>query len=237
MFRLILIAAPTQVDAAADQARIKKDAAVAEGKADVEEAKATTASYLDHARSMVGTALDKAQQYVAAGQERLGATTTHSTAHVRNTGSEGPKSSGFTNTLTGAAVSALETTKGMIATAQAQLAATGQGVKASGKPHVEPTHTATQPHVDSAEVAKQAPSNPVISASTPNMISGATGTPKQVSPSTISYPAEPKTEVHHVTTEGGAPPPEKVDDKVVDKIADELTSTKITDVSAATTAH
>ncbi|CAE6421152.1 unnamed protein product [Rhizoctonia solani] len=253
----------SKVDAAANEARVKKEEAVAEGKADVEQAKATTASYLDQARDLVGAALGKAQTYVSAGEERLGATTTHSTAHVRNTGSEGPREGGFTNALTGAAVSALQTTKGILATAQAQLAATGQS---HTKPHSEsprpttPSYTdvakekaekakgAFPPHADASKhsvpdsTAPSVTSAPSIS-STAATAGSNTSTetlpaPNQVtSPSTITYPKEPKTESHHVTTEGGAAPPEKVDDKAVNKLADELTSTKFTDATLATTTH
>lgn len=256
----------SKVDAAANQARVKKEEDVAEGKADVEQAKATTASYIDQARDLVGAALGKAQTYVSAGQERLGATTTHSTAHVRNTGNEGPHAGGLTNALTGAAVSALQTTKGVLATAQAHLAATGQNVQPD-KPHSESSHPATpsytstakkpsdntqvtaQPHVEVPKqhlpdpvVDKSATSAPSISSTAAtagsNTSTEAPPTPGQISsPSTISYSKEPKTESHHVTTEGGVAPPEKVDDKAVDKLADGLTSTRITDVTPATSTH
>ncbi|KAJ1301578.1 hypothetical protein OPQ81_008826 [Rhizoctonia solani] len=256
----------SKVDAAANQARVKKEEAVAEGKADVEHAKATTSSYLDHARDLVGAALDKAQTYVSAGQERLGATTTHSTAHVRNTGSEGPNSRGLSSALSGAAVSALQTTKGVLATAQAHLAATGQNAQ-SPKLHAEsprsttPSYTdatkqpsdnagaTTQPHIEAskqylADSAAHASATPAPSISSTAATAGSTtstetlSAPSQVpSPSTISYPKEPNTESHHVTTEGGAAPPEKVDDKAVDKLADGLTSTKISDLTPATSTH
>jgi len=62
------------------------------------------------------------QTYVAAGQERLGATTTSTTAHIKQTGQAGPQTGGLTNTLTSSAVSALETAKGVLASAQATLA-------------------------------------------------------------------------------------------------------------------
>ncbi|KAG8715134.1 hypothetical protein FRC11_005573 [Ceratobasidium sp. 423] len=258
----------SKVDAAANQARVKKEEAVAEGKADVEQAKATTASYLDQARDLVGAALGKAQTYVSAGQERLGATTTHSTAHVRSTGGDGPHAGGLTNALTDAAVSALQTTKGVLATAQAQLAATGhrtQSTKLHGEPPrpTTPSYTgaakeqtvnekapaAIEPHV---ETPKQAlPDATVVTSVTPApSISSTAATagsttstetpsaPIQVgSPSTITYPKEPKTESHHVTTEEGGAPPEKVDDKTVDKLAAGLTSTKITDANPVTSTH
>ncbi|CAE6448364.1 unnamed protein product [Rhizoctonia solani] len=252
----------SKVDAAANQARVKKEEAVAEGKADVEQAKATTASYIDQARDLVGAALGKAQNYVSAGQERLGATTTHSTAHVRSTGSEGPHQGGFTEVLTGAAVTALQTTKGVLATAQAQLAATGQSAHTT-KPHPEaprptsPSYTdaakqhaekakeAVQPHLDASKHSvpdSTGPSAPSISSTAAtvgsNTSTEATSASRQItSPSTITYPQEPKTEAHHVTTEGGAAPPEKVDDKAVNKLADELTSTKVTDTTFATSTH
>ncbi|KAH7334414.1 hypothetical protein B0J17DRAFT_673241 [Rhizoctonia solani] len=255
----------SKVDAAANQAHVKKEEAVAEGKADVEQAKVTTASYLDQARDLVGAALGKAQTYVTAGQERLGATTTHSTAHVRNTGSEGPHTSGLTSTLTGAAVSALQTTKGVLATAQAQLAATGQGPQPT-KSHSEPPRPTTpsytdttrqqtdnakavvQPHTeppkeslsDSANVsAASAPSisSTVATAGSTTSTEIPSASSQIASPATISYPKEPKIEAHHITTEGGAPPPEKVDDKAVDKLAEGLTSTKITDVNPVTSTH
>ncbi|KAF8604098.1 hypothetical protein BDV93DRAFT_472527 [Ceratobasidium sp. AG-I] len=254
----------SKVDAAASEAHLKKEAAVSEGKADVEEAKATTASYLDQARGLVDSALGTAQSYVSAGQERLGATTTHSTAHVKSTGSEGPKAGGITNTLTGAAVSALETTKGVLATAQAQLAATGRNAHSTAQPHVESTQTASikphveaaqatiQPHVEATENAaqphidtiKQSLPDSIVNTSTPSSTTATTGSntstetatdPNAVSsPTTITYPAQPQTESHHVTTEGGAAPPERVDDRVVDKLADGLTSTKISDATPAT---
>ncbi|CAE6465675.1 unnamed protein product [Rhizoctonia solani] len=253
----------SKVDAAANQAHVKKEEAVAEGKADVEQAKAATASYLDQARDLVGAALGKAQTYVTAGQERLGATTTHSTAHVRNTGNEGPHTSGLTSTLTGAAVSALQTTKGVLATAQAQLAATGQGSQPT-KPHSDPprptapsytgtaeqqnenTKATSQIHVEppkqtlshSADMsAASAPSVSSTAATAGSTTSTEIPSSQITSPATISYPKEPKTEAHHITTEGGAPPPEKVDDKTVDKLAEGLTSTKITDVNPATSTH
>lgn len=269
-----LLSFSLQVDAAASEAHLKKEAAVSQGKADIEEAKSATASYLEQARGFVDTALGTAQSYVAAGQERLGATTTHSTAHVKSTGPEGPKAGGFTSSLTGAAVSALETTKGVLATAQAQLAATGQSAHSAAKPHVESAQTAAQPHVDAAaasvkphvdaaqatiqphveaaqnaaqphiDAAKQSLPNSIVDTSTPSSTAATTGSntstetttgPNTVSsPTTISYPAQPQTESHHVTTEGGPAPPEKVDDKVVDKLADGLTSTKISDATPAT---
>jgi hypothetical protein len=163
-----------------------------------------------------------------AGQERLGATTTHSTAHVRSTGNEGPKSGGLTSTLTGAAVSALETTKGVLATAQAHIAATGQGAQAAAKPHVG-QNLASYVH-DTHTPSSSATAVSGTSTDTAHA-------PNQITPSTITYPKEPKTESHHVTKEGGAAPPQKVEDKAVDKLADELTSTKITDVSPATQTH
>ncbi|ELU39851.1 hypothetical protein AG1IA_06132 [Rhizoctonia solani AG-1 IA] len=250
----------SKVDAAANEARVKKEEAVAEGKADVEQAKATTASYMEQARDLVGAALGKAQTYVSAGQERLGATTTHSTAHVRTTGHEGPHAGGLTNTLTGVAVSALQTTKGVLATAQAQLAATGQSTQSTAKPHSESPRPTTPSYKDTAlkSQSDNAPnplaSDPVVdtpAASAPSISSttatagsassASTETPSVssqiASPATISYPAEPKTESHHVTTEGGAPPPEKVDDKAVNKLAEGLTSTKISDASPATSTH
>ncbi|CAE6463779.1 hypothetical protein ACGC1H_006645 [Rhizoctonia solani] len=255
----------SKVDAAANQARIKKEEAVAEGKADVEQAKATTVSYLDQARDLVGAALGKAQNYVSAGQERLGATTTHSTAHVRSTGSEGPHEGGFTDVLTGAAVTALQTTKGVLATAQAQLAATGQSAHTT-KHHSEtprpttPSYTdatkkqaekpqeAIQPHPDASKHSAPDSTGPSVTSapsisSTAATVGSNTSTETTsasshiTSPSTITYPKEPKTEAHHITTEGGAAPPEKVDDKAVNKLADELTSTKITDASFATSTH
>ncbi|CAE6412695.1 unnamed protein product [Rhizoctonia solani] len=250
----------SKVDAAANEARAKKEEAVAEGKADVEQAKATTASYIDQARDLVGAALDKAQTYVSAGQERLGATTTHSTANVRSTGNEGPRAGGFTNALTGAAVSALQTTKGVLATAQAQLAATGQGAQSTAKAHSEYPLPATPSYKDTVDsdqgdnVTKQPVPSPVVNTpatSVPSISSTAAtagsttsvstetpSVPSQISsPPTISYPKEPKTESHHVTTEGGALPPEKVDEKVVDKLAEGLTSTKISDANPATSTH
>jgi len=263
-----------KVDAAATEAHFKKEEAVSEGKADVEAAKSTTASYLDQARGFVDSALGTAQSYVTAGQERLGATTTHSTAHVKSTGKEGPKAGGITNTLTGAAVSALETTKGVLATAQAQLAATGQSAQGVAKPHVESAQAAAQPHVDAAasaikphvdaaqatiqphaeaaqtaaqphiDAAKQSLPDSIVDTSTPSSTAAtigsntstetATGPNAVSSPTTISYPSQPQTESHHVTTEGGAAPPERVDDKAVDKLAEGLTSTKISDATPAT---
>ncbi|KAF8756010.1 hypothetical protein RHS01_04808 [Rhizoctonia solani] len=187
----------SKVDAAANEARVKKEEAVAEGKADVEQAKATTASYMEQARDLVGAALGKAQTYVSAGQERLGATTTHSTAHVRTTGHEGPTQDNAPNPL------------------------------------------ASDPVVDTP--AASAPSISSTTATAGSASSASTETPSVssqiASPATISYPAEPKTESHHVTTEGGAPPPEKVDDKAVNKLAEGLTSTKISDASPATSTH
>ncbi|CAE6412488.1 unnamed protein product [Rhizoctonia solani] len=250
----------SKVDAAANEARAKKEEAVAQGKADVEQAKATTASYLDQARDLVGAALDKAQTYVSAGQERLGATTTHSTAHVRSTGNEGPHAGGLTNALTGAAVSALQTTKGVLATAQAQLGTTGQNAQSGAKSHSESPHPTTSSYKDIAQnlqgknASEYPTSNPIIDtpitsapsisstvATTGSNTSTSTETPSVsshvTSPATISYPKEPKTESHHVTTEGGAPPPEKVDDKAVDKLAEGLTSTKIADVTPTTSTH
>ncbi|CAE7212116.1 unnamed protein product [Rhizoctonia solani] len=248
----------SKVDAAANQARVKKEEAVAEGKADVEQAKATTASYLDQARDLVGAALGKAQTYVSAGQERLGATTTHSTARIKSTGNEGPHEGSLTDTLTGAAVSALQTTKGVLASAQAQLAATGQSAHPT-KPHSEPprpttpsytdatkqqvegTKSASQPQVDTtkqpASGFNDTPTTAPSISSTAATIdtNSSTDTPpasiQATSPSTITYPKEPKTEAHHVTTEGGAAPPERVDDKTVDKLAEGLTSTNITDTT------
>ncbi|KDN41468.1 hypothetical protein RSAG8_07418, partial [Rhizoctonia solani AG-8 WAC10335] len=252
----------SKVDAAANQARVQKEAAVAEGKADVEQAKATTASYLDQARDLFGAALGKAQTYVAAGEERLGATTTHETARVKSTGSEGPHEGGLTNTLTGAAVSALHTTKVVLATAQAQLGHSAHPTKPhseaprpttssytdAAKPQVDKAKDAIQPHLDASKHSVSNATDPsVMSAPSVSSTAATTGSntstetpsaPSQVtSPSTITYPKEPNTESHHVTTEGGVAPPEKVDDKAVDKLAGGLTSTKITDATLATSTH
>jgi hypothetical protein len=223
---------------------------------------------------LVDTALGTAQSYVTAGQERLGANTTHSTAHVKSTGNEGPKAGGIADTLSGVALSALETTKVVLSTAQGKLAATGQSAQSAAKPHVESAQTTVQPHVDAAaatvklhvdaaqatiqphvgaaasaaqphiETAKQALPNSILDTSTPsstaaatesfNSTSTASGPNSVTSPATISYPSQPKTESHHVTTEPGAAP-ERVDDKAVDKLADGLTSTKISDVAPAST--
>jgi len=252
-----------KVDQAAKEAHIKKENAVSEGKADVEQAKAATASYIDQARGLVDTALGTAQSYVTAGQERLGANTTHSTAHVKNTGNEGPKAGGITDTLTGVAISALQTTKGVLATAQSQLAATGQSAYSATEPHVESSQATVQPHVDAAqatiqphvdaatsavkphvETAKQTLPNSIVNTSTPSSTaapigssvstSTTSGPDSAASPSTITYPSQPKTESHHVTTEPGAAP-ERVDDKAVDKLADGLTSTKVSDAAPAST--
>ncbi|QRW12066.1 hypothetical protein RhiLY_11065 [Ceratobasidium sp. AG-Ba] len=220
----------------AQEAHVKKEAAVSEGKADVEHAKATAGSYLDQARSLVDTALGTAQSYVVAGQERLGATTTHSTAHVKSTGSEGPKQGGIKDTLSGAAMSALETTKASSG-CPGEACYYGPDCQTScrirpGYSPAPPAKATVQPQVNAV---KEALPDSVVDTSKPTSAAQAARANSATSPSTISYPKEPKTESHHVTTEASAAP-ERVDDKAVEKLADNLTTTKLTNAAPASTA-
>ncbi|KAF8585842.1 hypothetical protein K439DRAFT_1615628 [Ramaria rubella] len=142
--------ATSQTEQAADdfqaQASAQTNAAVSEGKEDVEVAKTTGVGYIDQAKALTGSAMTTAQGYVIAVGKQLGA----SQDSTRNPSESGPPSSWQST-----ASMALETSKYYLASGQEAVQPRLQVMHETAQPHVERAQAIIQPYVDAvAESSK-----------------------------------------------------------------------------------